>query len=102
MKKVKCGFCLSYQDDGKCKIKKVTVAANKKRKCSLYKHNDDLEIKSSTPIPSTRAPHPSIAKELRYKARQSAKLERLKKQYGGGKHPLTGDLDVFKTTASEE
>lgn len=102
MKNVKCALCVSYQDDGKCKIKKVKVAANKKRKCYLYKYNDDLEMKAKTSIPTTRVPHPSVAKKLRYKARQAAKLERLKKQYFTGKHPLTGNLDEFKTTASED
>jgi len=101
MKNVRCVYCISY-DDGKCKIKKVSVSANKKRKCDLYKRNEDLKVKTGTPIPSTRVPHPSIAKELRHKARKLAKLEKLKNQHGTEKHPLTGNLDAFKTTASEE
>jgi len=102
MSRVKCGLCISYQDsDRRCAKKKVKVAANKRRKCGLYELNEDLDVKKGKTILTRRAPHPTVARELRRRARKSAKMKALAKKYSG-KHPLTGNLDAFKTTASEE
>jgi len=97
-------MCISYLDDGKCKIKKVKVSAGKKRSCDFYVF-DDRKVIEKQVIPTQRTMHPAIAKKQRYRARKAAKLEALKEKYFNerdAKHPLTGSLDAFKTTASED
>ena len=104
MRNVRCGVCVSYLKDGKCKIKKVKVSAGKKRSCDFYVF-DDSKIVEKQVLPTTRAMHPAVAKKHRYRARKAAKLEALKEKYfkeRDEKHPLTGNLDMFKTTASED
>jgi len=103
MHNVRCGMCISYLDDGKCKIKKVKVSAGKKRSCDFYVFDDSKVVKRQA-LPTVRAMHPAIAKKQRYRARKAAKLEALKERYfkeRDAKHPLTGNLDAFKTTAAE-
>lgn len=104
MRNVRCGVCISYLEDGKCKIKRVKVSASKKRSCDFYVF-DDTKLVEKQIIPTTRVMNPTIAKKQRYRARKAAKLEELKNKYFAErdkKHPLTGNLDMFKTTASED
>ena len=103
MRNVRCGVCISYLDDGKCKIKKVKVAASKKRSCDFYVF-DDTKIVEKKELPKIRGMHPAIAKKQRYRARKAAKLEAMKEKYfkeREAKHPLTGNLDMFRTTAAD-
>jgi len=104
MRNVRCGRCKNYLEDGKCKIKKVKVAVAKKRTCDFYSL-DESKVKERQVLPSRRVLPPELAKKHRYRARKAAKLEALKKQYFAKvdeKHPLTGDLDAFKTTIKED
>ena len=102
MRNVRCGVCISYLDDGKCKIKKVKVAGGKKRNCDFYVF-DDTKVVEKKELPKMRGVHPAIAKKQRYRARKAAKLEAAKEKYfkeRESKHPLTGNLDMFRTTAA--
>ena len=115
MSKVKCAFCVNYKG-GKCIEKYVSVSPNKSRKCGMFVV-DSSSIKEIAPTPPTmRGTHSVIAKELRYKARKRMKAvaaglekdkqnledkrELLGPRIDNTKHPLTGDLSRFTTTAS--
>jgi len=116
MSKVSCSMCINY-DNGKCLEKNVSVAPNKKRHCDLF-IIDTNKINKKSSIPTIRGQHQSVAKKLRYEARKEMKkmiieaerdkrnLEDSRKYMGARsyneKHPLTGDLSKFTTTANQE
>lgn len=113
MAKVKCAICKNYEG-GKCIEKDEAVKPNKPRKCELFLI-DESRIKEKTPIPTMRG----VAKEIwpekkkEIKAQMKRAVEEAerdksnledKRKYMGPrtdheKHPLTGDLSRFSTTA---
>jgi len=116
MAKVRCGLCENY-DGGKCIKKNCTVTPNKSRNCDMF-IADIKKMKEKTRIPTIRGHNPAIAKKLRYEARKEMKkaiaeaerdkrnLEDKRELMGSrvydDKHPLTGDLSKFTTTAPKE
>lgn len=137
MAKVKCKVCAN-EVNGYCKIKKVSVSLNKKRRCEAYVY-DESKFKAKEKIPVTKIGYKQLEenkkrykeemKRLRKIAKQTInqkeaeKLERVPKGYtasvgtgyektDGGiwvpkntrdpKHPLTGDLSRFTTTAKKD
>lgn len=71
--RVKCIVCKN-EVNGKCKVKNVSVHLNKDRVCDSYEY-DDTKVKVK-------------------------KTNNTSKKTIATKHPLTGDLSRFKTTAS--
>lgn len=75
--KIKCSMCANELNK-KCIIKKTTVKVNKSRKCNYYDEEIERDI-----------------------ARLERKARVMDQQEAHIKHPTTGDLSRFKTTASE-
>lgn len=123
MTKVKCSVC-SKEKDGFCTVKKVKVHINKKRKCGDYIY-DSSKFKPKQKIPFTQI---SYADQQHNKRMAKQKLKELKELVNvkpgnktaqnlglvgvdknnaaltipNIKHPLTGDLSRFTTTAIKE
>lgn len=112
--KVRCATCKN-QVNAFCLVKKCKVALNKRRKCDKFKI-DPNKVKLKKEIPTTRGPAPSLIKDLKkeYKkalkeeaARQGALKKAQENKYSDAirvpndKHPLTGDLSRFVSTAGK-
>ena len=119
MFKIRCNVC-SNEKSGFCTIKKVKVHANKKRKCDDYNY-DVSKLKVKKKIPSVRIGYAEEQEDRRRSKEQLKELKRWSntkpgqktaKDLGLGefdsttvgtnvKHPLTGDLSRFTTTANK-
>jgi len=128
MSKVKCGVC-SNEVSGICKIKKIGVKANKPRTCEAYLYDSTkLRPRKETNVISFGYKAQQEAKKKR-KAELKELKESLKRDNtaskttkpdyglvrqtlpkdsnfkmpsGDSKHPLTGDLSRFMTTANKK
>lgn len=125
--KVNCRFC-QYEEDSKCTKKKCSVRLNKRRSCTVYKEDVDkvmvyTQNKRFTSKPEVMNVDSRIFhdRELRRHYRKKIAQEELD-QYGttadvaadvntpqitgtsnlGSKHPMTGDLSRFVSSAAEE
>lgn len=111
--KVKCGTCVN-EINSYCGIKKSKVKPNKNRNCEYFEL-DVSKVKTKQILEFVRRPDyfwdDQLKKELRRKERkkleeevnkqlEQAKQDR-KQNEEDVKHPLTGDLSRFKTTASK-
>jgi len=113
--KVRCAVC-KHQANAFCLVKKCKVALNKRRKCDKFKI-EPSKVRLKREIPTTRGPAPALIKDLRkeYKkalkeeaARQEAAKKSQQNKYKDAmkmpdeKHPLTGDLSRFVSTAGKD
>lgn len=111
MAKVKCSVCLN-ENNKFCTIKKVKVHINKKRKCDGYIYDSSkLKIKQEIPLIQIGYAEQQIARQkAKMKLKDLRKLDKEKTEdktaqktmlnVPDTKHPLTGDLSRFTTTAS--
>lgn len=111
-KKVTCNVCL-YQTDSFCDLKKCKVKLKKKRVCDKFER-DNNKITFKQPIPTTRRPDWYWDREERRRLlkealndaqRQTVEQARRETEMVNPrdtKHPLTGDLSRFKTTAGKD
>lgn len=107
-KKVSCSVCESYYNKF-CTTKRVMVSANKKRSCDKFVY-DKNKTKTGVPIPTTRI---TFKEKEMLKNEHKEELKIMKEKFKDGvkikpenivrttneKHPLTGDLSRFTTTA---
>lgn len=110
--KVTCNACL-HQTDGFCDFKKHKVKPKKRRVCEKFER-DNNKITFKQPIPTTRRPDWYWDREKRrrllkeaLKEAQRQMIERQNKEIEmvnprNIKHPLTGDLGRFQTTAGKD
>ena len=108
--KVICQSCLN-QTNGFCSFKKSKVKLKKKRVCDKFKL-DSSKVKTKTEIPTTKRPDWFWDREQRrklYKEELRKLQERIERDeiqtvnpVRDAKHPLTGDLSRFTTTATKE
>lgn len=108
--KIICQTCLN-QTDGFCSFKKTKIKLKKKRVCDKFRH-DLSKVKDKKPIQTTKRPDWYWDREERRRIyreelrKYREKLEREEIQTinptKDAKHPLTGDLSRFKTTANKE
>lgn len=108
-KKVTCNACL-HQTNGFCDIKKHKVKPKKRRVCDKFKR-DHNKIAFKQPIPTTRRPdwywnreeRRRLLKEMLQDAqKQMIEQARRETEMANMKHPLTGDLSRFRTTALKD
>lgn len=95
--KIKCAHC-SKEKNGKCTVKKVTINKNKSRNCDLYEH-DESKVKYRQVLPS----YPAAADTLGKTKQRHGTLVKQKVVQNTGdtqKHPVTGDLTRFKSSAT--
>jgi len=127
MAKVRCKACQN-ESNGMCSIKNIGVAVNKPRKCKAFIFAED-KVKAKEAIPTERISYTKQQElKAERKAERRALIKALKEGPGNGtakqlgldtedsaiimpgdprfnvptgntKHPLTGNLDRFKTTA---
>ncbi len=115
----------SREENGFCTIKKVKVHINKDRKCDKYKH-DQSKFKPKRKTPSVFVSYVEQQNGKRVAKKQLKKLQKLVKDNPGNKlardlglhdsdpkyidsipttsdikHPTTGDLSRFTTTATK-
>ena len=113
--KVRCSAC-KHQANAFCLVKKCKVALNKRRKCDKFKI-DPSKVRLKQEIPTTRAPAPSVLRDMRKEYKKKLKEEAVRQEaikkaeankyadalrMGNDKHPLTGDLSRFTSTAGKE
>ena len=112
MAKVKCSVCAN-EISGFCKVKNVKVSINKKRKCEAYIY-DESKLKTKKEIPTTRLNYTeqeARRKTLRRELKQMREIiDKREKSpiiqpkdsnfYLDNKHPITGDLSRFRSTAT--
>ena len=113
--KVRCAVC-KHQAKSFCLVKKCKVALNKRRKCNKF-HIDPSRVKLKQELPTRREPHPSVLKDMRKEYKKAMKLEAARQEAAkyaeehkyadalrmtNDKHPLTGDLSRFTTTARKD
>lgn len=116
-KKVRCATCQA-QYNGFCTTKRVTVSLNKSRYCDKFSH-DQKKVKLKEILPTTRLPfaeqeaqrqqHKAELRELKERIKRKEdirtgkiKESRIYKPSGDELYPLTGNLDRFKTTGTDE
>jgi hypothetical protein len=127
MAKVRCKACQN-EEATYCVVKKTSVAINKPRKCEAFILAEN-KVKAKEPIPTERIGYIKQQElKAKAKAERKALLKMLREGPGNGtaknlgldtdesriimpgdprysvptsdpKHPLTGDLSKFKTTA---
>jgi len=103
--KITCSTC-EYEKGSRCVKKNVKIKVNKKRRCNLYKQDNEKLMTLAEKALSVLKPESTMrpdwywdkkrAKEIRrqIKTRQNAVIS------NDPKHPLTGDLSRFiKSTA---
>lgn len=124
MSKVKCEVC-SRQTGGFCGFKKTKIKLTKKRTCDKFLYEAEKE-KEKHYIEVTRRPEwywekdkarKAMRKEIKRMQKEAVEQkleeEKIKKKVvtdgdiqmikpRDKKHPLTGDLSRFKTTASDD
>lgn len=99
MAKVTCAVCVN-EENKRCKVKKSAVAINKRRSCDKYilaaeKVIERQVIKS---IPMGYKEKEELRKD--YKKQLKLIKQQMKAGYSGdAKHPVTGDLSRFTSTA---
>jgi Fe-S-cluster containining protein len=110
--KVICGSC-SNELNSYCKIKKCKIKPNKKRVCEHFELDVGKVKVKGVPDFIKRPDYfwdDKLKKQMRREHRKRIEEEALKRiedlkeenEEKDLKHPLTGDLSKFKTTASEE
>jgi len=112
MIKVRCSVC-GNEKVGFCLIKKTKIKPNKSRKCTAYVY-DESKVKTIQNIPSIKFGYNEQQEQKRLMKEERNALKAVKKQLsldgtfdnesetefvGNQKHPLTGDLSRFTTTA---
>lgn len=102
MDKVICAIC-HFEVNKKCIKKNSTVKLNKKRSCGMYEEDENkLKIINArkSDIPASKRPSWFWDRKeyVKEKKRQSAR-ERVFS--GDSTHPLTGNLDRFKSTVAK-
>ncbi len=107
MEKVVCALC-RLESNRRCIKKNAKVKINKPRICQFYKEDEDklnaMKARQDVGRPTaTRRPDyywdAARMKEERRKAKE-AEMRRQGVASGDPKHPLTGDLSRFKSTAT--
>lgn len=94
--KIKCKDCFN-ELNGKCLVKKTTVKLNKYRKCNDYEFEQSKDIARLE-----RKARALDNQDKAYRARQASLNRANTSQEEAVKHPTTGDLSRFKTTAAWE
>lgn len=95
--KIKCAHC-SKEKNNKCTVKKVTINKNKNRNCDLYDY-DESKVKYRNPLPSVPATEDMLGK-TKPRGGKVIKQKITQDTSGTQKHPVTGDLSRFKSSAT--
>jgi hypothetical protein len=101
MGKIVCSTCVNERS-GKCIIKKATVALNKRRRCESYILEPN-KVKDKQILKTVRLSYTDQQK-LRDELKELRRLEKYEAKSGNStdpKHPLTGDLSRFTSTATK-
>lgn len=104
-KKIKCVWCSNFKESV-CAIKKIKIKGRKPRRCDFFDPHEDAivaEINRGKDIETIKlSPLAYMTKSERKKFIKE-QMELLERQASiPPEHPMTGNLDQFKTTADVE
>lgn len=105
MSKITCATCMN-EDGGLCSVKRYNrVAVNKRRNCDKYVL-DTSKVKEKHVLKTTRLSYAEKEALRKYYKDQLKQYKKQMKQQklvsSDPKHPLTGDLSRFRSTAKED
>jgi len=125
MVKVNCKFC-KFEEESKCKKKGCSVKLNKRRSCEVYVEDEDkvlvyIQKKRFTSKPEVIEVDSRVFHDRNFRRRYNRMVEQEISQYEttanngnrivetphtsatnlGSKHPMTGDLSRFISSAVE-
>ena len=101
--KITCATCVN-EDKKKCLIKKSSVALNKRRRCDYYELQP-TKIKEKQILKTVRMSYQdkeSLRREYKEQLKQFKEAAKQHNYSGDPKHPLTGDLSRFTSTAGKD
>lgn len=101
MSKITCATCY-HEKDRFCRVKKIGVSVNKRRNCPEY-FLEYSKVKEKQVIKTIKMSYKD--KELlkrKYKEQLKQQSQTTGPQLTDMKHPLTGDLSRFVSTASDD
>ena len=103
MEKITCATCVN-EENKRCVVKKSKVAINKRRNCDKY-ILEATKVKAKQILKIVRMSH--VEKEvLRNEYKQQLRQLRVDAKNGGfqqnSRHPITGDLSRFSSTAGSD
>jgi len=101
--KVVCAVCAN-EEGKKCLVKKSTVALNKKRRCIQFVL-EPSKVKEKQILKTVKMGHAEKEALRREYKEQLKQFKAQAKQHGltnNPKHPLTGDLSRFTSTAGKD
>jgi len=108
-KKVRCKFCI-FENKGKCRKKNATVNLNKKRTCFHYVGDEEKIINFAEKKTSKSKPEAILrpdwwwdrAARRRERDRMLENVKPNSMPLPDSRHPKTGDLSRFVSTAVED
>lgn len=103
MDKVICAIC-HFEVNKKCIKKNSTVRLNKKRICGMYEEDEaKLKFINSRKTEISTSKRPSWFWDKKEYVKEKKKRAAEEHIFSGNsEHPLTGNLDRFKSTAGRE
>ena len=102
-RKITCATCAN-EENKRCLIKKVSVAINKKRHCDKYVLVPE-KVKTKQVIKTIKMSYKereALRREYKEQVKQLRRAAQQKLPTQSLKHPLTGDLSRFKSTAGSD
>ena len=103
-KKIKCSWCLNYGSSS-CSVKGSRVKGNKRRKCQSFNPDESALRKEAEKGANTKViKRPDwywMRRRDVLKLAEKQREELLKAVKQDNNHPLTGDLNRFRTTAGD-
>ena len=96
---IKCKACAN-ELNGKCVVKKTTIKLNKSRKCNDYEfdqHKEIARLERKARVLDQQDRIFKIRQEKQAAAQAAYNAEKAAEQA----HPITGNLDRFRTAVSE-
>jgi len=102
-KKITCATCAN-EENKRCLVKKVSVALNKKRHCDKY-ILEPSKVKTKQILKTIKmsyAEREALRREYKSQIKQLKRAMKQNLPVQDVKHPLTGDLSRFKSTAGSD
>jgi len=101
--KITCATCAN-EENKKCLIKKCSIALNKRRRCDYFKL-EPTKIKEKQILKTVRMSYKekeALRKEYKEQLKQFRQAAKEHNYSSDPKHPLTGDLSRFTSTAGKD
>ena len=100
MEKITCATCVN-EENRRCLVKSATIALNKRRHCDKYEL-EATKVKAKQVIKTVRMGYrekEALRREYKKQLKDFKAAARQAQNPASSKHPLTGDLSRFTSTA---